>query len=60
MSPLGDLVHTFPAVDQVIPTALRRWRRDWRKALRSGQIAGLRARLQGRRYDLVIDAQGLL
>lgn len=49
-----------PAIDQVIPIALRRWRRDWRKAYRSGQIAGFRSRLRERGYDLVIDTQGLL
>lgn len=49
-----------PVVGEVIPIALRRWRRNWRKAFASGEIAALRRRLRAARYDLVIDAQGLL
>jgi len=49
-----------PAVDRVLPVAIRRWRRrplrdftgpEWRRA---------RAALRSRTYDAVIDAQGLL
>ncbi len=49
-----------PAVDTVIPVALRRWRHgilsplhvtEWRQALRA---------LRAHRYDTIIDAQGLL
>lgn len=49
-----------PAVDRVIPVALRRWRKDWRAARASGEWAGFLDRLRDREYDLVIDAQGLL
>ena len=49
-----------PAVAEVIPIALRRWRRDWRKAWRSGELKAFRARLRETRYDLVLDAQGLI
>ena len=49
-----------PAVAEVIPIALRRWRRNWRKAWRSGELKTLRARLRQTRYDLVLDAQGLI
>ena len=49
-----------PAVDQVIPIALRRWRRNWRKAFRRGEIQSFLRDLRSRPYDRVIDAQGLL
>lgn len=56
----GEVPGWHPAVSATIPIALRRWRRDWRKALSSGAIGGLRRRLRESRYDVVIDAQGLL
>lgn len=49
-----------PAVAEVIPVALRRWRRDWRKAWRSGELKAWKERLQLTPYDLVLDAQGLV
>lgn len=49
-----------PAVAEVIPISLRRWRRNWRKAWKSGELRAFRARLRETRYDLVLDAQGLL
>ncbi|TIR90091.1 lipopolysaccharide heptosyltransferase I [Mesorhizobium sp.] len=89
-SSMGDVIHTFPAVEDALrnrpdisfdwcveeafaavvalhpaigtihKVALRRWRKKpfdrgtWR------EMAGLRRALRSRRYDLVIDAQGLL
>jgi heptosyltransferase-1 len=47
-----------PGIDRVVPAALRRWRRAPRGA--GTEIAALRAQLAGARYDLVVDAQGLL
>jgi heptosyltransferase-1 len=49
-----------PAVAQVIPVALRRWRKNLWQTLRSGEWAAFKQRLQSTDYDLVIDAQGLL
>ena len=49
-----------PAVDQVIPVAIRRWRKSPWQTLRSGEWRRFKARLRETRYDLVIDAQGLL
>ncbi len=49
-----------PAVAEVIPIALRRWRRDWRKAWRSGELRAFAAGLRKTPYDLVLDAQGLI
>lgn len=49
-----------PAVRRVIPVALRRWRQHPVKARRSGEWKAFRRSLQANRYDLAIDAQGLL
>ncbi|MBA1276614.1 MULTISPECIES: lipopolysaccharide heptosyltransferase I [Pseudomonadaceae] len=49
-----------PAVAQVIPVAIRRWRKQPLQTLRSGEWRRFKARLREARYDLVIDAQGLL
>jgi len=49
-----------PAVDRVIPVAIRRWRRTLLSRATWHEIAAFRARLQSTPYDLIIDAQGLL
>lgn len=49
-----------PAVERTIPVALRRWRKDWRRARAGGELAAFLPRLREREYDLIIDAQGLL
>ncbi len=49
-----------PAVERVIPVALRRWRKQPLRARRSGEWRAFRQALASTRYDLVIDAQGLL
>ena len=48
-----------PAVERVIPIALRRWRRGWGAAWRSGEIGAFVGNLRRHPYDLIIDAQGL-
>lgn len=49
-----------PAVAQVIPVAIRRWRKNLWQTIRNGDWRRFKARLRETRYDLVIDAQGLL
>lgn len=49
-----------PAVDQVIPVAIRRWRKTPLKTLTGPEWQAFRQRLKSTRYDLAIDAQGLL
>lgn len=49
-----------PAVDRVIPIALRRWRKQPVKNFRGSEWKKFRASIARRQYDLVIDAQGLL
>lgn len=49
-----------PAVAEVLPVAIRRWRKHPLKTWRNGEWRRFKARLAATRYDLVIDAQGLL
>ena len=49
-----------PAVAQVIPVAIRRWRKHPWQTFKSGEWRRFKARLRETKYDLVIDAQGLL
>ncbi|GMG87877.1 lipopolysaccharide heptosyltransferase I [Biformimicrobium ophioploci] len=49
-----------PAVERVIPVALRRWRRNLRAMRIQGEWHAFREQLDAQRYDLVIDGQGLL
>ena len=49
-----------PAVDRVIPVAIRRWRKNLWQTFKSGEWRRFKASLRERKYDLVIDAQGLL
>ncbi|RRH95296.1 lipopolysaccharide heptosyltransferase I [Mesorhizobium tamadayense] len=58
--PFAGIVALHPAVRSIHKMAIRRWRKKpfdrgtWR------EMAGLRRALRSARYDLVIDAQGLL
>ena len=49
-----------PAVADVLPVAVRRWRKNWTASWRSGELLACRRAIRAREYDLVIDAQGLL
>ncbi|NBA93974.1 lipopolysaccharide heptosyltransferase I [Pseudomonas sp. R5(2019)] len=49
-----------PAVDQVIPVAIRRWRKNLWQTFKNGEWRAFKRRVRERHYDLVIDAQGLL
>ncbi|WP_415893128.1 lipopolysaccharide heptosyltransferase RfaC [Neptuniibacter sp. PT8_73] len=49
-----------PSVNQVIPVAIRRWRKNIWSTLKSGEWSVYKQRLQTEQYDAVIDAQGLL
>ena len=49
-----------PAVDKVIPIALRRWRKNIIHTLRNNEFTDFKKQLQAVHYDLVIDAQGLI
>jgi heptosyltransferase-1 len=49
-----------PAVGEVIPVAIRRWRKNLWQTFKSGEWRLFKKRLRDTHYDRVIDAQGLL
>ncbi|KAB8310522.1 lipopolysaccharide heptosyltransferase RfaC [Erwinia endophytica] len=49
-----------PAVDRVIPVAIRRWRKHWFGSAAREERFLFKREVQSRQYDLVIDAQGLI
>ena len=49
-----------PAVEKVIPVAMRRWRRNPVQTYLNHEFRAFKRALQGVHYDLVIDAQGLI
>jgi heptosyltransferase-1 len=56
----AEIPRWHPAVDQVIPVALRRWRKNPLAQGVAAQWTNFRRALRQSHYDLVIDAQGLL
>ncbi len=56
----AEIPRWHPAVDKVIPVAVRRWRKSILSTVRSGEWRRFRKDLKAREYDAVIDAQGLL
>lgn len=58
--PFADLARLHPAVAQVLPVSLRRWRKQWRSRESLTQLRQTRASFASRHYDLVLDLQGLL
>ena len=56
----APLVALHRAVDQVIPVALRRWRRQLSRVGSWRELAQLRAVLKELRFDVIIDTQGLV
>lgn len=57
---LAEIPAWHPAVGRVIPVAMRRWRGMLRQGLKNGEIRAFLRDLRTKRYDKVIDAQGLL
>lgn len=56
----ADIPRLHPGVRQVIPVALRRWRRSLLTPATRKEIGALRERLCATCYDFAIDTQGLL
>jgi len=55
----APLVRLHPAVEEVIPLGLRRWRRAWRDGETWGEVGRFLQKLRARKYDQIIDTQGL-
>jgi heptosyltransferase I len=49
-----------PAVDKVLPVAIRRWRKHWFGSQQREERVLFKRELQSRSYDIIIDAQGLV
>lgn len=56
----AEIPSWHPAVDKVIPVAIRRWRKNLWQTFKSGEWRQFKQRLRESKYDLVIDAQGLV
>jgi heptosyltransferase-1 len=49
-----------PAVDNVIPVALRRWKKNFFQSIFGNEWRYFKQQLKNQHYDVIIDAQGLL
>lgn len=49
-----------PAVDRVIPVAIRRWRKNWFGSETRQQRCDFKREVQSQTYNAIIDAQGLI
>jgi len=56
----AEIPSWHPAVKQVIPVAIRRWRKQPFKSFFSAQWKRFKQQLNESQYDYIIDAQGLL
>jgi heptosyltransferase-1 len=56
----APLVRLHPAVNEVIPVAWRRWRKSMLAPATLGEISGSLRAIRARRYDEIVDSQGLL
>ena len=57
--PYSAVAHMHPAVSDVIPVAIRRWRGALCQHNTRDEIAVFLRRLRGHSYDAIVDAQGL-
>jgi heptosyltransferase-1 len=56
----APLVRLHPTVNEVIPVAWRRWRKSMLAPATLGEISGSLRAMRARRYDTIVDSQGLL
>lgn len=56
----ADIPRLHPGVNDVIPVALRRWRKSLHRPATWRELAALRHRLQAAPYGMILDTQGLL
>ncbi|CAG0931693.1 heptosyltransferase I [Planctomycetaceae bacterium] len=55
-----ELPALHPAIRQVLPCAVRRWRRNLLAASTRAEVNALKRRVRAQAYDAVLDLQGLL
>ncbi|WP_225639214.1 lipopolysaccharide heptosyltransferase RfaC [Candidatus Profftia sp. (ex Adelges kitamiensis)] len=56
----SEIPSWHPAVDRVIPVAIRRWRKNWFHAATRQERYRFKKEIQCRTYNAIIDAQGLI
>lgn len=56
----ADLARLHPGVNEVLPVALRRWRKAWRERATWAAARAARRDFAARQYDVVLDLQGLV
>lgn len=56
----ADIPAWHPAVDKIMPVAIRRWRKNLWRTWRTGEYRRFKHSLKQQPYNLVLDAQGLL
>ena len=56
----ASIPRLHPALHEVIPVAIRRWRKNLLKASTWQEIGAFRQQITARRYDAIVDTQGLL
>lgn len=56
----ADIPRLHPAVREIIPVAVRRWRKQLTRLAIWREIGALRERLGSAPYDVILDTQGLL
>jgi heptosyltransferase-1 len=56
----AEIPKWHPAVKNVLPISIRRWRHSIINSLKSGEIRWFLKNLRSKSYDYVIDAQGLM
>lgn len=54
----AELLHAHPLIDQVLPVATKRWRKNICKRATWKEICSFRSKLKRVRYDAVFDLQG--
>jgi len=57
---LQEIPRWHPAVERVIPVALRRWRKHLLQAVQSGEWKSFKNNLKMQTYEQVLDSQGLI
>lgn len=55
-----DIPSLHPTVNQIITLPYRRWKKNIKQAIASGEIKAFLKKLRAQRYDMVIDAQSNL
>jgi heptosyltransferase-1 len=56
----APLARLHPAVDEIVPIAVRRWRKRLFELPTWNEVREATSKLRSRRYDVVIDTQGLV